>query len=79
MIIFIALLLPLLLLCAMLALGHYEDHVLKRPTPARHARSRRHLRVVPGSDEPFPSSAVAPADRGDAPTVKPARRARRAA
>ncbi|MFF5483567.1 hypothetical protein ACFY5C_40510 [Streptomyces sp. NPDC012935] len=46
--IFAALLLPPGLMCLVLALGRYEEWLLKQPAqPARHARRRRHLSLVP--------------------------------
>ncbi|MBT2382962.1 hypothetical protein [Streptomyces sp. ISL-11] len=59
----VALLLPPLLLCGILAMGRYEERLLGAPdadadTP-RHGR--RHLRVVPGP----PSREPSPADSGE--------------
>ena len=41
----VAILLPLGMLCLVLALGRYEEWILKHP--ARHARRKRHLCLVP--------------------------------
>ncbi|MFE4755224.1 hypothetical protein ACFRIB_34075 [Streptomyces mirabilis] len=43
--VFAAILLPPGLLCLVLALGRYEEWMLKQP--ARHAHRRRHLVLVP--------------------------------
>ncbi|GAA2408283.1 hypothetical protein GCM10010420_40670 [Streptomyces glaucosporus] len=69
MVIAIALSIPLLLLGALLALGRYEERMLARPAPARHARSRRHLRVVAGSGSSSPAAAAGPAGRSDDPAA----------
>ncbi|HZG04713.1 MAG TPA: hypothetical protein VE546_14265 [Streptomyces sp.] len=69
MLIVAALLTPPLLLCAVLALGRYEDHMLARSAPARHARPRRHLRLVSGSGAPSPSPAADSAPRAGLPTT----------
>lgn len=48
--VFAAFLLPPGLLCLVLALGRYEEWLLRQPAPpqpARHARTRRHLSLVP--------------------------------
>ncbi|MDQ0933239.1 hypothetical protein [Streptomyces turgidiscabies] len=43
-----AILLPPGLMCVMLALGRYEEWLLKeRAHPARHGHRRRHLSLVP--------------------------------
>jgi hypothetical protein len=50
-VIFAAFLLPPGLMCLLLALGRYEEWVLRGPTaaqPGRHAGSRRHLSLVRG-------------------------------
>ncbi|MFF4059712.1 hypothetical protein ACFYZ8_30245 [Streptomyces sp. NPDC001668] len=45
--VFAALLLPPGLMCVMLALGRYEEWLLKEPAhPARHAHRGRHLSLV---------------------------------
>jgi hypothetical protein len=49
-VVFAAFLLPPGLLCLVLVLGRYEDWLLGqtvRRQPARHARSKRHLSLVP--------------------------------
>ncbi|MFI5688967.1 hypothetical protein [Streptomyces sp. NPDC051636] len=48
--VFTAILLPPGLMCLLLALGRYEEWLFRQPAPvrpARHARSRRHLSLVP--------------------------------
>ncbi|MGC0337843.1 hypothetical protein RKD20_002877 [Streptomyces sp. SLBN-8D4] len=46
--VFAAFLLPPGLMCVMLALGRYEEWLLKQPAqPARHAHRGRHLSLVP--------------------------------
>lgn len=42
----VALLIPPLMLCLLLALDHLEERLLGRAKSARHARSKRHLRAV---------------------------------
>ncbi|MFE4209320.1 hypothetical protein ACFRSX_35220 [Streptomyces goshikiensis] len=55
---FLALLVPPLLMCAALGLGRYEERILgpaeSAPDPAR--QSGRHLHAVPAPDEDAPSS-----------------------
>ncbi len=55
----VALLMPPLLLCLVLALGRYEDHILRNGFVAqpRHALPKRRLHAVPElpSREPPPS------------------------
>lgn len=62
----VALLLPPLLLCGVLALGRYEERLLRGPAPAPHAPAGRHLRAVPDLPSPEPPETPAeqtPADR----------------
>ncbi|MEV5463251.1 hypothetical protein [Streptomyces sp. NPDC002788] len=52
---FAAFLLPLGLLCLVLALGRYEEWLLGQTAPrqpARHAKTRRHLSLVPRTGPP---------------------------
>jgi hypothetical protein len=49
-VVFAAFLLPPGLLCLVLALGRYEEWLLRQSAPpqsARHARAKRHLSLVP--------------------------------
>ncbi|MEW2576242.1 hypothetical protein [Streptomyces syringium] len=62
----VALLLPPLLLCGVLALGRYEERLLRGPAPAPPAPSGRHLRAVPdllSPEPPAPAPEETPADR----------------
>ncbi|MEV4442260.1 hypothetical protein AB0K09_25290 [Streptomyces sp. NPDC049577] len=43
----VAFLLPPLMLCLVLALGRYEERLLKNPGQPRHVPGERHLSVVP--------------------------------
>ncbi|PJE95514.1 hypothetical protein CUT44_23055 [Streptomyces carminius] len=53
-----AFVIPPLMLCVLVALGRYEEHMLGGdPGAPRHASRRRHLRAVP--DEPAPAPAPA--------------------
>lgn len=61
----VALLLPPLLLCGVLALGRYEERLLRGPVPRPHAPAGRHLRAVPdlpSPEPPAPPSEETPAD-----------------
>ncbi|MGW2599896.1 hypothetical protein [Streptomyces klenkii] len=77
----VALLLPPLMLCVVLALGRYEERMLSGPAAERPERTRRRLRAVPeltgeesGSrQEPVPAP-VPPAGR--APSAGPFARGR---
>ncbi|MEV4506372.1 hypothetical protein [Streptomyces klenkii] len=44
----VALLLPPLMLCVVLALGRYEERMLSGPAAERPEQTRRRLHVVPG-------------------------------
>lgn len=57
----VALLLPFLMLCAVLALGRYEERVLGAPEPAR---PERRLRAVPDLT-PQPAPAPSPPSSPD--------------
>ncbi|MGX8909623.1 hypothetical protein ACR820_31060 [Streptomyces netropsis] len=62
----VALLLPPLLLCGVLALGRYEERLLRGPAPQPHAPAGRHLRAVPdllSPETPAPSSVETQDDR----------------
>ncbi|GAP50453.1 uncharacterized protein SAZU_5311 [Streptomyces azureus] len=55
---FAAFLLPPGLMCLVLALGRYEEWLLGQtasPQPARHARARRHMSLVPRTGSPAQS------------------------
>lgn len=60
-----ALVIPPLLLCALLALGRYEERMLGAPAadgeaaPARRKRRGRHLRAVPDSPAEVPPPGTA--------------------
>lgn len=59
----VALLLPPLLLCGILALGRYEERLLRGPAPQPHAPAGRHLRAVPDLPSPPATPEETPIDR----------------
>ncbi|MEV6778310.1 hypothetical protein [Streptomyces syringium] len=56
----VALLLPPLLLCGVLALGRYEERLLRGSAPQPHAPAGRHLRAVPDLPSPEPPALPVP-------------------
>ncbi|MFF7727066.1 hypothetical protein [Streptomyces sp. NPDC008001] len=65
----VALLLPPLMLCAVLALGRYEERLLSGPEADRRAQHRRALRAVPD----LPSEETAPQARRASPAGRTTR------
>jgi hypothetical protein len=74
-VIFAAFLLPPGLMCLLLILGRYEEWILRRPAPtqpARHARRKRHLSLIPGTGSP--AHAAGKSGSGENTTDEPDRR-----
>ncbi|WP_338932693.1 hypothetical protein WEB32_30165 [Streptomyces netropsis] len=61
----VALLLPPLLLCGVLALGRYEERLLRGPAPPPHAAPGRHLRAVPDVPAHVPPAPLPEGARND--------------
>ncbi|WP_367139313.1 MULTISPECIES: hypothetical protein [Streptomyces] len=73
----VALLLPPLMLCVVLALGRYEERMLNGPAAERPEQTRRRLRAVPeltGEESGSRQEPVPPAGR--APSAGPFARGR---